>query len=110
MEEARADNAGQAEAGPAAEADNAGPAAEPAPAGPAGPSGATCEDKGVQTLTTADAGVQYEPPAADGAELLGSAALAAFLSRAALIAEKALQQNQLADVLRDEFAGEATLR
>ncbi len=80
--------------------------------GSASPSGVDYADAAVQTVETADAGVQCEPPVADAQELqqqLASSALAEFLWRAVPICEAALQQNELADALQDEFAGEATV-
>jgi hypothetical protein len=72
----------------------------------------TYVDVSVQTIEKIDAGVQCEPPVADSEELrrqLSSPALAKFLCRAVPLCEQALQQNELADVLQDEFAGEAVV-
>lgn len=68
-------------------------------------------DAATQTAELADAAVQCEPLRGDApepAELqrqLASPALARFLRWAGPTCEVALQQNELADALRDEFAG-----
>ena len=101
---------GEPAPGPALQAGAAGDGAAAAAQQPPPPQ-PRYVDAAVQTFERADAAVQCEappPPAPGDAELraqLGSAALARFLCRAVPVAEQALQQNELVDALRDEFAG-----
>lgn len=66
--------------------------------------------KAVQTgEPVADAGVQWEAVTLSPEECraqLCSPQLVAFLQEASLLCEEALQQNELADVLPDAFAGD----
>ncbi|GAB4817587.1 hypothetical protein N2152v2_004633 [Parachlorella kessleri] len=86
-----------------------GPAAQE-PDGSVAPLPPSFVDAAVQTVLRADASVQYEAPAtlADSEEVqqqLSSTVLSDFLGRAVPVCEQALQQNELADALKDEFAG-----